>query len=74
MRVTTMLGRRQVERLGHISEGGAEAATRGVAGADLGEQPQRLGEARVDGGSEQAEGQERARHGGRGARRCDVVS
>ena len=37
----------------------------GVAGADLGEQAQWLGEARVD-GSREEEDQERGRHGGQG--------
>jgi hypothetical protein len=45
MRVTTMLGRRQVERLGHVSDVEAGVSTRGVAGADLGERAQPLGRA-----------------------------
>ena len=38
-----------------------------VAGTDLGEQAQRLGQARIDGGREESEGQEGGGHGGRAA-------
>ena len=40
----------------------AVVLSRRVAGADLGEQAQRLGQARVDGGREQEEGQEGGGH------------
>ena len=45
MRVTPMIGQRQGERLWQVGEVEAEVAARGVAGADLGEQPQCLGRA-----------------------------
>ena len=58
MRVTTMIGQGLADRLGQVSEVGAEVAGHGVAGADLGERAQRLGRARVDGGREREERQE----------------
>ena len=51
----------------------AVVLSRRVAGADLGEQAQRLGQARVDGGREQEDGQEGGGHGGRVARGEDGV-
>ena len=65
MRVTPMMGQRRAERLEQVSEVGAEVAGHGVAGADLGEQAQWLGQAGVDRGREQEDRQE---GGGRGKR------
>jgi hypothetical protein len=45
MRVTTLTGQPQAERLGQVRDVGAEVAIGHVAGANLAEQPQPLGRA-----------------------------
>jgi hypothetical protein len=58
-------GERQPERLRKASELGADVPVGRVVGTDFGEQPERLGEARVDRGREQEDGHEGGGHGGR---------